>query len=179
MGIVIFKWARLFVFSVLLVVTQVTISQEHDLMLEGIDGKQHSLNEYIGKGQWVIVNVWATACPSCQRELFDLVSFHDGHYMKDAMVLGLTLDLESFGMPEKEYVANLVKALEDNPEYGELDVVYSKDDEGNGFGHVHYGPSVGVHDGEYSGDFKQFDTDPNVDPEDTCSKEDINAICIN
>ena len=75
-------------------------------MLEGIDGKQHSLNEYIGKGQWVIVNVWATACPSCQRELFDLVSFHDGHYMKDAMVLGLTLDLESFGIPEKEYVAN-------------------------------------------------------------------------
>lgn len=101
-----FKRMRLCIFSILLVVTQVTCSQERGLLLEGVDGKQHSLNEYIGKGQWVVVNVWATACPYCRRELFDLASFHDRHSNTDAMVLGLTLDLDSFGIPDKTYVAN-------------------------------------------------------------------------
>lgn len=100
------KRVRFFVFSILLVVTQVTCSQDQDLFLEGVDGKQHSLTEYIGKGKWVVVNVWATACPYCRRELFDLASFHDRHHEKDAMVLGLTLDLETFGIPDKTYVAN-------------------------------------------------------------------------
>ncbi len=79
----------------------------------------------------------------------------------------------------KEYVDNLNKLLADNPKYGDLDVVYSKDDEGNGFQHIYYGPTIGIHDGEYQGDFKQYDTDPDVDPEDTCTKEEINAVCIN
>jgi len=79
----------------------------------------------------------------------------------------------------KEYVDNLVKILENNPEYGELDVVYSKDDEGNGFQKVSYTPAVGNHDGEWCGDFTAFNDSPDVDPEDTCDKEDINAICIN
>jgi peroxiredoxin len=106
MDTVIFKEIRLFIFSILLIMTQVTCSQEHDLLLEGVDGKQHTLNEYIGKGKWVVVNVWATACPYCRRELFDLANFHDKHNETDAMVLGLTLDLESFDMPDKAYVTN-------------------------------------------------------------------------
>lgn len=106
MDTVIFKRIRLFIFSILLITTQVACSQEHGLMLEGLDSKQHALNEYIGKGKWVVVNVWATACPYCRRELFDLASFHDKHHEKDAMVLGLTLDLESFGIPDKAYVTN-------------------------------------------------------------------------
>jgi hypothetical protein len=79
----------------------------------------------------------------------------------------------------KEYVDNLVKLLKDNPEYASLDVVYSRDDEGNGFDKVHYTPAVGNHDGEHRGDFTQYNTDPDIDPEDTCTKEEINSICIN
>ncbi len=90
----------------LLVLTQTISSQEHELMLDGLDGKQHSLNEYIGKGQWTVVNVWATACPYCRRELFDLVGFHEQHHEDDAMVVGLTIDLETFEAPEKEYLRN-------------------------------------------------------------------------
>ncbi len=93
------------VVATLLILSQATASHEHDLLMDGLDGKQHSLNEYIGKGQWVVVNVWATACPYCRRELFDLASFHDHYHEKEAMVLGLTLDLETFGKPEKEYLA--------------------------------------------------------------------------
>lgn len=107
MGVAMLK--RIFLFisaSILILLMQTACSQEHKVLLEGLDGKQHTLNEYIGKGKWVVVNVWATACPYCRRELFDLASFHDRHSETDAIVVGLTLDLESFGIPEKEYLAN-------------------------------------------------------------------------
>ncbi len=107
MGIVKTKWVGIFIWtSILLILSQAAFSQDHQLLLDGLDGKKHALNEYIGSGQWVVVNVWATACPYCRRELFDLASFHDRHHEKDAIVLGLALDLETFGYPDREHVAN-------------------------------------------------------------------------
>lgn len=79
-------------------------AKDHGLLMEGVDGKQHNLQEYIGKGKWVVVNVWATACPYCRRELFDLASFHEKHAENDAVVLGLTLDLATFGKPDIKHV---------------------------------------------------------------------------
>ena len=90
--------------TLLLILTQLTPADEHDLLMQGLDGQQHRLNDYIGKGQWVVVNVWATACPYCRRELFDLASFHERHVESDAMVLGLTLDLATFERPDKDHV---------------------------------------------------------------------------
>jgi thiol-disulfide isomerase/thioredoxin len=104
---ILLKCLRFFLgISILLTFTQIAFSHEDNILLEGIDGKKHSLTKYIGKGQWVVVNVWATDCPYCRRELFDLTSFHDRHHDKDAIVLGLTLDLVSFGIPNKAYVTN-------------------------------------------------------------------------
>ncbi len=73
-----------------------------DALLEGLDGKQHSLSNYIGKGKWVVVNVWGTDCPYCRAELDALIDFHDLHQDKDAMVVGLTLDWPTFDFPDKE-----------------------------------------------------------------------------
>lgn len=89
---------------------QKVVSQAHDFVLDGIDGKQHSLAEYIGHGKWVVVNVWATACPFCRDELFDLADFHDRHHEKDAIVLGLTLDLATFGFPDKKYLTSFAES---------------------------------------------------------------------
>lgn len=100
------KWIRVLLFAILISSLQNANSQDHGLLLDGLDGKQHSLDEYIGKGKWVVVNVWATACPYCRRELFDLTSFHDRHHKSDAMVVGLTLDLESFDIPNKVNLTN-------------------------------------------------------------------------
>jgi len=61
-----------------------------DYSLPDMDGKMHSLADY--KGKWVIVNYWATWCPPCQEEIPDLVSFHDKHKDKDAVVLGINLE---------------------------------------------------------------------------------------
>lgn len=100
------KKLNLFICSMtLLAFTQVALSADHKILLEGIDGKKHALNEYIGHGQWIVVNVWATACPYCRHELFDLTNFHNAHHQKDAMVLGLTLDFPSFDYPDKAYLA--------------------------------------------------------------------------
>ena len=90
----------------LLFIPCLVFSASLNLKLEGLDGNQKSLSEYIGKGKWVVVNVWATACPYCRQELFDLTNFHDQHHKKDAMVIGLTLDWPSFDFPDKDYLAD-------------------------------------------------------------------------
>lgn len=97
-----------FIFLALLICTfsQSTFSEAHDILLDDLEGNQHSLNEFIGKGKWVVLNIWATACPYCRDELDDLIDFHERHAEKDAIVIGLTVDWPSFGFPDKEYLAN-------------------------------------------------------------------------
>lgn len=90
---------------ILLALTQLAFAAEHNLLLDGTDGKKHALNAYIGHGKWVVVNVWATACPYCRHELYDLTNFHDAHHDKDAIVLGLTLDFPSFDFPDANRLA--------------------------------------------------------------------------
>lgn len=70
--------------------------------LMGLDGKEHALSEYIGRGKWVVLNVWATACPYCRREMKALIDFHEAHQADDAMVLGVTVQWPSWGYPDKE-----------------------------------------------------------------------------
>lgn len=86
--------------------THKAFSESHDILLESTNGNKHSLNEYIGKGKWVVVNVWATACPYCRDELEDLNNFHTRHHNNNAIVIGLTLDWPSFGFPDKDYLVN-------------------------------------------------------------------------
>ncbi len=102
---------QIFFSSILLLLPlQVALAEEHALMLKGVDGQKHALSEYVGHGKWVVVNVWATACPYCRHELFDLTNFHNAHHDKDASVLGLTLDFPSFDFPNKEYLADFASS---------------------------------------------------------------------
>ena len=78
-------------------------------------------------------------------------------------------------MKLKNYLANLNQMVKDNPELLELDVVYSKDDEGNAFHEVHYSPTLGKHE---DWDFLEYNPKAE-DPEDSCEEEEINSICIN
>ncbi len=95
-----------FCFFLLFTFSQAVCSEAHDVPLEDLNGNHHSLDKYVGKGKWVIVNIWATACPYCRDELFDLTDFHDRHNKQAAMVIGLTLDYPSFGYPDKDELVN-------------------------------------------------------------------------
>jgi thiol-disulfide isomerase/thioredoxin len=68
-----------------------------DLILMGIDDQQHAMSDYIGKGKWVIVNIWGPKCPPCVEEMPELQSFHEDHQNKDAIVVGIAIDYPSFG----------------------------------------------------------------------------------
>ena len=67
-------------------------------------------------------------------------------------------------MKLKEFIENLNDFVKEYPESLDLEVITSKDDEGNGYNAVHYKPSKGVFD---DGCFDDQDN------------ENINAICIN
>jgi hypothetical protein len=66
-------------------------------------------------------------------------------------------------MKLKQYLKQLNDLAKKHPEALEMDVVYSKDDEGNGFQHIYYAPNIGEFDGD------DFDDE----------SENKNAVCIN
>ena len=71
-------------------------------------------------------------------------------------------------MKLKEYVENILNIVDNHPDFLDLDVVYSIDDEGNRFESVYCFPDVGYFDdGEFT---SSLDAD---------NWEDNNAICIN
>ncbi len=72
-------------------------AESPDVTLTGLDGRQHHLSEYIGKGQWVLLNIWGPRCPPCIEEMPELQQFHDKHSDKDAIVVGMAIDYPSFG----------------------------------------------------------------------------------
>jgi hypothetical protein len=78
-------------------------------------------------------------------------------------------------MKLKEFLNNIQKMVEEDPSLLELDVITSKDDEGNGFEEVYYSPSVGVFE---DSEFVPSDSE-DFEEEYEYTKKDINAICIN
>lgn len=64
-----------------------------DMPLVAADGSTTNLNRF--KGKWVVVNYWATWCPPCIAEMPELQAFHDDHHDKDAVVIGINVELIS------------------------------------------------------------------------------------
>jgi peroxiredoxin len=58
-------------------------------------GQPQVLKNYIGKGKWLVVMIWASDCHICNREAHEYVDFHLVHADTDATVLGISLDGES------------------------------------------------------------------------------------
>lgn len=74
--------------------------QPVDFTIQSANAKPIRLSDY--RGQWIVVNFWATWCPPCLDEIPDLVRFHRERASDGAMVLGVNFEeldpflLESF-----------------------------------------------------------------------------------
>jgi thiol-disulfide isomerase/thioredoxin len=79
-----------------------------DVLLTGLDGDQHNLNEYIGQGKWTVLNIWGTRCPPCLEEIPELIHFHDDHKDTKAIVVGIAIDFPSYGYAKKKEVLEFV-----------------------------------------------------------------------
>ena len=78
-----------------------------DLKMQDMNGKERSLSEWCAKGNYVLVDFWASWCPPCMREVPNLVDIYD-RYGEDGLgIVGVSLDeskddwkntVESMGM---------------------------------------------------------------------------------
>jgi hypothetical protein len=78
-------------------------------------------------------------------------------------------------------VSNFIEKLEKiKEEYGDLQLVYSSDDEGNRFEKVHYSPSAGCYveqSGEWLGGVDLEEKNDELDKDEEQFK--FNSVCIN
>jgi len=76
----------------LLLIFPLVVSAGPDLVLKDFNGKNRNVSDYVGKGKWAVVVIWAHNCHVCNNEIHHMAFFHDAHKDKDAIVLGVTVD---------------------------------------------------------------------------------------
>jgi thiol-disulfide isomerase/thioredoxin len=76
--------------------------QAIEFTMQQLHGEERSLSEF--RGQWVILNYWATWCAPCRKEIPDLTALHDAR--EDIIVLGLAFEdteIENFDVFLEEF----------------------------------------------------------------------------
>ncbi len=51
-----------------------------------------TIEDFSGKGKWLLVMFWASDCHICNKEAYKYVDFNFEHSDKDATVLGISID---------------------------------------------------------------------------------------
>lgn len=68
----------------------------YDFSLQDLKGKTHSLKEF--KGKVVLLNFWATWCPSCKEDITDLIAIYGQFRNSGLEVVGISLDKKELGV---------------------------------------------------------------------------------
>ncbi|VAW90978.1 hypothetical protein MNBD_GAMMA22-3012 [hydrothermal vent metagenome] len=63
-----------------------------DILLQDFSGKNRNINEFTGKGKWLLVMIWASNCHICNAEIQNYIKFNNKHKNKDLTVLGISVD---------------------------------------------------------------------------------------
>jgi peroxiredoxin len=67
-------------------------AETEQFSLSDTTGKTHNLAAY--KGQWVLVNFWATWCPPCLEEIPEFAELYGARKNKGLMVIGIAVDFD-------------------------------------------------------------------------------------
>lgn len=81
---------RIFLIAGFMALSSFVYAEKIDVEFVDMEGNSVMLSDF--RGQWVVVNLWATWCPPCIKEMPDLTLFHEEHKDAKAIVLGVNYE---------------------------------------------------------------------------------------
>ena len=82
----------IFIFLLVLLLPSSAYASAPQLSLKDMDGIEQPLNQYIGKGKWTVLVIWAEDCEACNAEIENYDFFHEEHKKLNAQILGVSVD---------------------------------------------------------------------------------------